>query len=354
MSRFPVRRPVVLAFFGTIALLAQFGCGKHSASVQPGRGPLDGEAKPKLVFNESIEPILSENCYPCHGPDPGARKAGLRVDRPEFAFAARPKIGPVIQAGDPDHSPLVLRVESKDPKQMMPPLEAHKTLSPGQIALLRLWVKEGAHYQEHWAFVPPQKPSLPPLRNQNWARNDIDRFILARLEQAGIQPSPEADRAILIRRVTYDLTGLPPTPEEVDAFLQDSAPDAYEKVVDRLLASPRYGEHRAHYWLDYARYGDSHGLFADELRSMWPYRDYVIHAFNRNEPFDRFTREQVAGDLLPPDNIDQIVATAFIRAGISNDEGGTIPEELRVNNQRERTEAFGAVYLEFDDRLRRL
>jgi len=344
MIRPKANRLMLLAALCTASLVGPFGCAKRAAVAAAGPSPV-GPTGSKLIFNESIEPILSENCYPCHGPDPGARKAGLRLDRANFAFALHEKSGPAILARDPDHSPLVRRVESKDPKQLMPPREAHKTLLPEQIALLRRWVKEGAEYQDHWSFVPPRRPALPALRRQDWARNDIDRFILSRLEREGLEPSPEADRPTLIRRVSYDLTGLPPTPEEVDAFTQDPSPDAYEKVVDRLLASAHYGEHRAHYWLDFARYGDSHGLYSDELRSIWPYRDYVIRSFNANKPFDEFTREQIAGDLLPPTNVDQLVATAFIRAGISNNEGGTIPEELRVNNQRERTEAFGAVYL---------
>ena len=298
----------------------------------------------RLTFNQDIEPILSENCYACHGPDPGPRKAGLRLDRAEYAFAPHEKSGPAILPGDPDHSPLVLRTQSLKEKEVMPPPEAHHTLTAEQIATLRRWVREGAGYQEHWAFIPPSLPAIPAVRDGHWPRNDIDRFILARLEKEGLAPAPEAGRPALIRRVTYDLTGLPPTPEEVDAYVNDSAPDAYEKVVDRLLANPRYGEHRAHYWLDVARYGDTHGLHLDSYRSIWPYRDYVIASFNANKPFDQFTREQLAGDLLPAENIDQLVATAFLRAGVCSGEGGTIVEELRVNNQRERTEMIGAAY----------
>ena len=227
----------------------------------------------------------------------------------------------------------------------MPPVEAHRTLRPEQISLLRQWVKEGAHYEEHWAFIAPKRPAVPATEDQHWTRNEIDRFILNRLEREGLTPSPEADRRTLIRRVSYDLTGLPPTPEEVDAFVADASAHAYEKVVDRLLASPRYGEHRAHYWLDVARYGDTHGLHVDNFRSIWPYRDYVIKAYNENKPFDQFVREQIAGDMLPEKNLDTIVASAYLRAGISSGEGGTLIEELRVNNKRERAEAFGAAFL---------
>ena len=332
-------KPALFGIAALGALLASAGCrgGKPIAAI-PAAPPAP------LTFNRDIEPILSENCYACHGPDPGPRKAGLRLDRAEYAFAPHEKSGPAIRPGDPDHSPLVQRIQSRKEKEMMPPPEAHRTLTAAQIAVLRRWVKEGAGYQEHWAFIPPTLPAVPSVRAASWARNDIDRFILARLEAEHLQPSPEAGRPALIRRVTYDLTGLPPTPEEMDAYVNDGSADAYEKVVDRLLASPRYGEHRAHYWLDVARYGDTHGLHLDSYRSIWPYRDYVIKSFNENKPFDQFTREQLAGDLLPAETIDQLVATALIRAGVCSGEGGTIVEELRVNNQRERTEMIGAAY----------
>ena len=309
----------------------------HRTSATDGSG--------RLSFNQTIQPILSENCYACHGPDPGARKAGLRLDRGEFAFAPHEKYGPAIVRGNPDKSPLVRRIESNDPKERMPPQEAHRTLKPEQVALLRRWVKEGAAYEEHWSFIAPKRPATPPTKNHQWARNPIDGFILSRLEKEGLTPSEEADRSTLIRRVTYDLTGLPPTPNEVEAFVADGSANAYEKVVDRLLASPRYGEHRAHYWLDVARYGDTHGLHLDNFRSIWPYRDYVITSFNQNKPFDQFVKEQLAGDMLPAKNLDTLVASAFLRAGISSGEGGTLIEELRVNNKRERAEAFGAAFL---------
>jgi hypothetical protein len=301
-------------------------------------------AAPRISFNEQIQPILSENCYTCHGADSNARKAQLRLDRPEDAFAER-KGGPAIVKGDPAHSPLIQRLLSRDPEVVMPPPESHKLLKPGEVALLREWVAQGAVYQPHWAFVAPTRPERPVTRQMGWARNPIDDFVLAKLERESLTPSPEAERSALLRRVTYDLTGLPPSPAEIRAFLSDPSPTAYETVVDRLLANPRYGEHRAHYWLDYARYGDSHGLHRDEFRSIWPYRDYVIRSFNANKPFDQFTREQLAGDLLPARNLDQQLASAFVRAGISSGEGGSIVEELRVNNQRERVETYGAVYL---------
>ena len=299
----------------------------------------------KLSFNQNIQPILSESCYPCHGPDPGGRKAKLRLDRAEFAYAPHDKYGPAIIPGRTDKSPLVQKIESKNPKDRMPPPEAHKTLKPEQIALLREWVKQGAVYEEHWSFIAPKSQSLPQVKQKEWVRNAIDDFILARLEKEGLSPSPEADKRSLIRRVTYDLTGLPPAAQEVEAFVADSAPDAYEKVVDRLLASPRYGEHRAHYWLDVARFGDTHGLHIDNFRYIWPYRDYVIKAYNQDKHFDRFVIEQLAGDMLPDKTLDSLQASAYIRAGISSGEGGTLTEELRVNNKRERTEAYGAAFM---------
>jgi mono/diheme cytochrome c family protein len=298
-----------------------------------------------VSFNQTIQPILSENCYACHGPDPGARKAGLRLDRAEFAFVSHEKYGPAIIRGNPDKSPLVRRIESNDPKERMPPPEAHRTLKPEQVALLRRWVKEGAVYEPHWSFIAPKRPTIPETKNRQWARNQVDSFILSRLEKEGLTPSEEADRPTLIRRVTYDLTGMPPSPQEVAAFVGDGSVDAYEKVVDRLLASPRYGEHRAHYWLDVARYGDTHGVHLDNFRSIWPYRDYVIKSYNQNKPFNQFVKEQIAGDMMPAKNLDTIVASAFLRAGISSGEGGALIEELRVNNKRERAEAFGAAFL---------
>jgi hypothetical protein len=300
---------------------------------------------PKLSFNQTIQPILSENCYACHGPDPGARKAKLRLDHAEFAYAPHDKSGPAIIPGRPDKSPLVQKIEAKKPKDRMPPPEAHKTLKPEQIALLREWVKQGAVYEQHWSFIPPKPQAVPQVRQKEWVRNAVDNFILDRLEKEGLKPSPEADKRSLIRRVTYDLTGLPPAPGDVEAFVADNSPDAYAKVVNRLLASPRYGEHRAHYWLDVARYGDTHGLHIDNFRYIWPYRDYVIKAYNENKHFDRFVTEQLAGDMVPDKSLDSLMASAYVRAGISSGEGGTLTEELRVNNKRERTEAYGAAFL---------
>ncbi len=325
---------------GLIAVLVPVGCQEAPVTV-PASKPA------KLSFNEHVEPILAENCFGCHGPDPGSRKAGLRLDRGEFAFAPREKSGPAIVPFQPDKSPLVRRIESKQDKEMMPPPEAHKTLKPEEIARLRRWISEGAEYQEHWSFIPPvaQPPPAVAATLAGSIRNPIDQFIVARLEKEHLAPSPEADRRSLIRRVTLDLTGLPPSPAEVDAFLVDATPGAYERVVDRLLASPRFGEQRAHYWLDYVRYADTHGIHFDNYRAIWPYRDYVIRAFNGNKPFDRFVREQLAGDLLPARTWDELAATGFIRCNLTTNEGGDIPEETYVNQTRDRVETFGVAFL---------
>jgi hypothetical protein len=300
-----------------------------------------------LDFNQDVQPILASNCFSCHGPDPQARKAGLRLDLEETAFAKRSGHRDAIVPGHPDSSELIARIEATNPHQRMPQAvegEA-RPMKPEEIAILREWVKEGARYEPHWAFAPPERAPLPQAQEQGWDQNPIDRFLLARMKAEGLHPSPEADKATLIRRVTLDLTGLLPTLAEVTAFLSDESPHAYEHVVDRLLASPRYGEHRARYWLDYARYADTYGLHYDNSRSIWPYRDYLIRAFNANMPFDQFVKEQIAGDLLPARTLDQLVATGYVRSGVSTNEGGAIPEELRFNIARERAEAYGATFL---------
>ena len=338
-------------------VLIQSGCrhastdANETSSAQSSVPIVSAAATPempaKLSFNAHIQPILAENCYACHGADASSRKAGLRLDRAEFAFQPTENKVIAIIAGKPDESALVQRIESTDEKYRMPPPEAHKTLPPDQIATLRRWVAEGAEYEEHWAFITPRKPVLPPVARAHvdWVRTPVDRFLLAAMERAELEPSPEADRRALIRRVSLDLTGLVPTPAEVETFIADKSPDAYEKLVDRLLADPRWGEHRARYWLDYVRYADTHGLHFDNYRSIWPYRDYVIRAFNANKPFDTFVREQLAGDLLPARNFDELVATGLIRNNLTTNEGGTITEEVYINQTRDRVEAFGATFL---------
>ncbi|MBI4623252.1 MAG: DUF1553 domain-containing protein [Verrucomicrobia bacterium] len=313
----------------------------QAAAIAPGAANASAGT---LSFNEHIQPILSEHCYQCHGADANTREAKLRLDREEFAFAPR-EDGPIIIKGEPDKSPLVRRIESTKEDEVMPPPKAHKDLNREEIALLRQWVKEGATYEKHWAYLRPEPAALPATRRQDWGHNAIDRFVLARLEKEGLSPSPEADKHALIRRVTFDLTGLPPTPEEIGAFVSDPAPSAYERLVDRLLASPRYGEHRAHYWLDAARHADTTGTHRDPFRRTWPYRDYVISSFNENKPFDRFTIEQIAGDLLPTENFDQLVATGFVRAHITTSAVGEVTEDLQMVNVAERVNTVSTVFL---------
>ena len=306
-------------------------------------GPV--RAEPPVDFNRQVRPILSENCFACHGPDSKKRKADLRLDVKEGAFGQAKTGNPVVAPGKPADSELIARVTATDPAHRMPPQKTGKHLTDQQIDLLRRWVEQGAAWSNHWAFTPPKRPAVPAVKDASWVRNPIDAFVLARLEAEGLRPSPEADKTTLIRRVTLDLTGLPPTPEEVDAFLADSSPNAYEKVVDRLLASPHYGERMAMQWLDGARYADSNGYQADYERFMWPWRDWVIDAYNKNMPFDEFTVEQIAGDLLPNATLDQKIATGFHRNHRINTEGGIIAEEWRVETVIDRVEATSSVWL---------
>jgi hypothetical protein len=293
-------------------------------------------------FGRDILPILADNCFRCHGPDAKARKAGLRLDIREGALRAK---DPVVVPGRSADSELIARVTSNEPDEIMPPARSGRTLTPRQIESLTRWIDEGARWGTHWAFEPPRRPAPPMVRDRSWPRNPIDAFVLERLEAEGLAPAPEAERTTLIRRATLDLTGLPPTPGEVDAFLADVAPDAYEKVVDRLLHSPRYGERMASRWLDAARYADTNGYQSDGERFMWRWRDWVIDAYNRNLPFDRFTVEQLAGDLLPRPTLDQWIATGFNRNHRGNAEGGIIPEEYAVEYVVDRVETTATVWL---------
>ena len=297
-----------------------------------------------IDFNRDIRPILSDNCYTCHGPDEQQRVNDLRLDRREVAFSDR-KGHPAIVPGDVAASLLHQRVSSSDPEKRMPPKDSGKELTDIQIQLLTEWIRQGAEWTEHWAFIAPQRHDLPETQLKNWSRNPIDDFVLARLEQEGLKPSEEASRNTLIRRVTLDLTGLPPTPEEVTAFLSNSSLSAYETVVDRLLASPRYGEHMAVRWLDAARYADTSGYQNDGPRSMWRWRDWVINAFNGNQRFDQFTIEQLAGDLLENPTLDQRIATGFNRNHRGNAEGGIIPEEYQVEYVVDRVDTTFTVWL---------
>jgi hypothetical protein len=296
-------------------------------------------AQDKVDFARDVLPVLSDNCFKCHGPDEKARKADLRLDTKEDALR---KGGP-ITPGKSAESELVKRIESADPSAVMPPPKTNKKLKPEQVAVLKKWIDAGAPWGQHWSFVPPKRTTPPDTKYQT--RNAIDRFVFARLEKENLAPSPEANRERLIRRVTLDLTGLPPAPQEVDAFLKDDSPNAYEKVVDRLLASPRFGERMAWDWLDAARYADSNGYQGDGERTMWPWRDWVVRAYNDNLPFDQFTVWQLAGDLLPKPTREQVLATAFNRNHMINGEGGRIAEENRVEYVFDQTETTATVWL---------
>ncbi len=301
-----------------------------------------GDAAPS--FSRDVRPILAANCFKCHGHDEGARQAELRLDTPEGATADRDGKRAIVP-GNLEASELVRRITNPDPAERMPAADSGKSLTPAQIETLRRWVLSGGKYEKHWAFVSPSRPDVPSVKNAAWPRNEIDRFVLARLEAEGLGPSPEADRDALVRRVYLDLIGLPPTPEEADAFVADRDPQAYEMLVERLLASPHYGERWARPWLDLARYSDTNGYEKDRNRSIWPYRDWVIRALNADMPFDRFTIEQLAGDMLPGATLDQRIATGFHRNTMLNEEGGIDPLEFRFHAMVDRVATTGTVWL---------
>ena len=298
----------------------------------------------EIQYNRDIRPILSENCFACHGADSASRKAGLRLDHFENATNQLESGVTAIVPGQPEKSELVRRIFLADDDQM-PPTKVNKVLKPEQKELLKKWIAAGAKYEPHWAFIPPVKAPLPAVKNSQWVKNSVDNFILARLEAEKLKPNTEADRRTLIRRVSLDLTGLPPSPTAVEKFLADKSPAAYERLVDRLLASPQWGEHRGRYWLDAARYGDTHGVHFDNYREMWTYRDWVINAFNQNMPFDEFTIENLAGDLLPHATRDQKIGSGFNRCNVTSNEGGSIDEEVLVTYTRDRTETTAQTWL---------
>jgi uncharacterized protein DUF1553/uncharacterized protein DUF1549/concanavalin A-like lectin/glucanase superfamily protein/cytochrome c len=333
----------ILAFAGALfySTLSGMSSGLYlSSGLSGGVSADDSKVKP-VDFNREIRPILSDNCFACHGPDEKQRMAKLHFDTKEGAFA---KQG-VIVPGEAARSKLVIRITSKDPNVIMPPPESGHKLTANQIELLKRWIDEGAQWHEHWAYVAPRRPEVPQVKDPRWVRNPIDNFILARLEKEELKPSPETDKLTLLRRVTLDLTGLPPSPAEVDAFLADKSPDAYEKVVDKLLASPHYGERMAMQWLDLARYADTHGYHIDSHRDMWPWRDWLIKAYNENMPYDRFTIEQLAGDLLPNATMEQKLASGFNRNHMINFEGGAIPEEYQNEYVVDRVEATATTWM---------
>ncbi len=314
--------------------------GRHGHLTSAQAVPKDS----RVAYNRDVRPILSENCFPCHGTDSAARKANLRLDHFETATNKLDDGVFAIVPGKPAQSEMIRRISATDDDQM-PPAKVNKVLKPEEKELLKKWIAEGAPYEPHWSFIAPVKAPLPAVKDQKWMRNPIDAFVLARLEQEKLKPNREADRRTLIRRVSLDLTGLPPAPDEVEAFVNDKSPSAYEKVVDRLMASPAWGEQRAHYWLDAARYGDTHGIHFDNYREMWLYRDWVITAFNQNLPFDQFTIKQLAGDLLPDATRDDKIASGFNRCNVTSNEGGAIDDEYLALYARDRTETTGQTWL---------
>ncbi len=299
----------------------------------------------EVSFNAQIRPILSDRCLSCHGPDEKNRKAKLRLDMAEGGIFREHDGKFPVKPGAPEQSQLYKRITSKDPEEKMPPPDSNLSLSESEIGLLRTWIEQGAKWEKHWAFIPPGKVQTPQLTNSSWPRNEIDLFILARLQQEGLKPAAEAPREKLIRRVSFDLTGLPPSVEQIDNFLADSSTNAYEKVVDRLLGSDAYGERMTVNWLDLARYSDTHGYQSDRYRAMWPWRDWVIKEFNQNMPYDQFVTWQLAGDLFPHPTAEQILATAFNRHHMQTEEGGSVEEEFRVSYVVDRVDTMGTAFL---------
>lgn len=315
----------------------------------PGQAPAarsaqDAGARETVEFNRDIRPVLSDRCYTCHGPDQARRRTKLRFD--DEADAKQDLGGRfAIVPGDAAKSEIIRRITAADPARRMPPVSSGRALTTGEIDLIQRWIEQGAKWEKHWSFNPPRRAPLPKISNRAWPRNEIDFFVSKRLEQEGLGPAPEADRSTLIRRVSLDLTGLPPTPAEVERFVNDKSRDAYEKVVDRLLASKRYGERMTAPWLDAARYADTNGYQTDAERYMWRWRDWVIDAFNRNLSFDQFALQQMAGDMLPRPTLDQKIATGFNRNHRGNGEGGIIPEEYAVEYVVDRVETASTVFM---------
>ncbi len=317
-------------------------CSRESHTLARGKTIPD-----KIDFNFHVKPILSDRCFKCHGPDEKTREAGLRLDTEEGAFAAlgKEKDHYAIIPGDVENSTLIQRIFSENPEDVMPSPESNLTLDDYEKQILKKWIKQGAEWKKHWSFMPPVKPEIPIVKQEDWPKNEIDYFILNRLEKENLKPGPEADKERLIRRLSFDLTGLPPSLEQIDAFLSDTTDLAYENAVDQLLSTSAYAERMAATWLDLARYADTHGYQDDLERVMWPWRDWVIHAYRENMPFDQFVKWQLAGDLLPNPTREQIIATAFNRNHKITQEGGVIPEEFRVEYVADRTQTFGIAFL---------
>ena len=324
---------------GTMAVFGVLQACNSPATDNLGDAPLPDQ----ISYNFDIRPILSDNCFACHGPDANKREAGLRLDIAAEAYKALQE-NPTAHAlvpGKPELSAVYQRISSQDTTQQMPPAGSNLKLTSREIQLIRKWIKQGARYESHWAFVPPKKPALPQIKQKDWVRNEIDYFILEKQEQKGLSPNPEADKERLLKRLSLDLTGLPPSLDLMDRFLADSSAGAYEKVVDELLQNPAYGEKMALSWLDVARYADSHGFQDDGYRTQWPWRDWVIHALNKNMSYKDFITWQLAGDLMPNATKEQVLATGFNRNHKITEEGGVVDEEYRVMYVTDRSDTFG-------------
>ena len=311
-----------------------FFCGFISSSTVWSAEP----AARKIEFNRDIRPILSAKCFLCHGPDGNSRKGDLRLDNRDDALSA-------IELGKPAESELFLRISSSDPDEQMPPAKFGKSLTPAEIITLKQWIEQGAKWQGHWSLIPPKRAEVPKLKNATETHNAIDHFVRARLETEGLSPSVAANKVTLIRRLSLDLLGLPPSIDDVEEFLADESPNAYENLVDRFLSSPHFGERMAMHWLDLVRYADTVGYHGDQLFSVWPYRDYVIRAFNENMSFDRFTLEQIAGDLLPNATRDQKIASGYNRLNMITAEGGAQPKEYLSKYAADRVRTTSTVWM---------
>ncbi len=333
-----------LAFFSFLVVVI-YSCNNQSDG-ELGFGT-SSELPEVLDYNFHIRPILSDKCFACHGPDANTREAGLRLDTPEGAYAALQdqEKKHAIVPGKPEESEVFLRITSEDSTMLMPPKNANLKLSSREVKILEKWIKQGAEYKEHWAFVPPVTPDIPDIKYKEWPENEIDYFVLKQIESLGLKPNERSDKERLLRRVSFDLTGLPPSLEMQDVFLADNSENAYEHLVDELLSNEHYGEKMAIHWLDIARYADSHGYQDDGFRTMWPWRDWVIHAFNENYSFDKFLTWQLAGDLLPNKKVEAILATGFNRNHKITQEGGVIDEEYRIEYVTDRTNTFGKAFL---------
>ncbi len=333
----------MLSRFSVLAAIA-VSAGAAMAALPAPPAPSAVDPDLEVDFQRDVRPILADNCFACHGPDEESRQLGLRLDTRAGATEARRR-GAAVVPGDVAKSLLIQRIEHSDPRRRMPPEAANKTVSASELDTLKRWIEVGAPWDEHWSFQPIRSPELPEVARSSWVRQPLDRFVLRRLEKEGLEPAEEADRRTLARRVALDLTGLPPDPGTLEAFVADESENAYETLVDQLLVSKHWGEHRARYWLDAARYADTHGFHIDNYREMWAYRDWVIDAFNANQPFDEFTTWQIAGDLLPDPTLEQLVATGFQRNNITTNEGGVVPAEYEAIYAKDRAETIGDVYL---------